>query len=112
MRALWPEAARDAGIVKADRNDADKQVVFGSVQTLRNDARLARYLAKGPPDLVIVDEAHHSIANEWSRVLGGIDAASVPALRDAGASGLAAIRAWLREDGVRSVDEMLAAFTG
>ncbi len=44
--------------------------------------------------------------------LGGIDAASVPALRDAGASGIAAIRAWLREDGVRSVDEMLAAFVG
>ena len=79
LRALWPEAGKDAGIVKAERDDYKCRVVFGSVQTLRNDARLARYLSVGVPDLVVVDEAHHSVAAEWLKVLAAIDAARIAA---------------------------------
>lgn len=75
FRALWPDAARDAGIVQADRDEAHRQVVFGSIQTLRSDVRLARYLEKGPPNLAVIDEAHHSVANEWRKVLEALDAA-------------------------------------
>lgn len=56
----WPHVR--GGIVQAGRDDADAQVVFASVDTLRNSKRLAGILAHGHPALLVVDEAHHSLS--------------------------------------------------
>jgi superfamily II DNA or RNA helicase len=57
------------GIVKAERNEVDAEVIVGSVQTLQRDARLAALLAAGPVETVIVDEAHHAPAPSWTKIL-------------------------------------------
>lgn len=54
------------GIVKAAREEADAPVVVASVQTLKNDARLARV---GQFGLVVIDEAHHAAANSYRHIL-------------------------------------------
>lgn len=59
LRETWPEHARSAGIVQADRDTPDAQIVFASVQTVTNEKRLSAILDHGYPDLVIFDEAHH-----------------------------------------------------
>lgn len=80
VREIWPEA--EIGIVKADRNDIDAHVIVGSVQTLSKDKRLAQLteetsLLFGQPDpfdLVIVDEAHHSAADTYRKIIDRLGA--------------------------------------
>lgn len=81
---VWPEA--DVGVVKADRDEHQAQVVVASVQTLGRQARLDRMLGtydtgqllewqrQDPFDLVIVDEAHHVAADSYQRILAGLRA--------------------------------------
>jgi superfamily II DNA or RNA helicase len=57
------------GIVKAQRNEVDANVVIASVQTLHRDNRLAWLLAAGPIETVVVDEAHHAPAPTWTKIL-------------------------------------------
>src|SRR5919106_5399736 len=57
----------DIGVVKAEENEIDAPVVVASVQTLSRPNRLAQVCADFP--LVIVDEAHHSVADTYLRVL-------------------------------------------
>jgi superfamily II DNA or RNA helicase len=54
------------GIVKAGQNQTLADMVVGSVQTLRNDARLRQLLDVG---LVIVDEVHHAAADSYVKIL-------------------------------------------
>lgn len=54
------------GIVKAARNEVDKQVVVASVQSLRNKARRDQLRHVG---LIIVDECHHATANTYVQIL-------------------------------------------
>ncbi|OIO04675.1 MAG: hypothetical protein AUJ52_14930 [Elusimicrobia bacterium CG1_02_63_36] len=51
MRAVWPAA--ETGVVKADRDETDAQVVFGSIQTVSRPGRLEGLSGF---DLVVVDE--------------------------------------------------------
>ncbi len=62
----------DAGVVKAERDEHGAQVVVASVQTLSRPARLQRLT----PDFstVVVDEAHHGVAETYRRVLGHVGA--------------------------------------
>jgi superfamily II DNA or RNA helicase len=60
---VWPVRG---GVVKAARDDCRAQVVFGSVATLRNEARLDRC---GLFDFVVVDEAHHAPAESYRMIL-------------------------------------------
>ena len=76
----WPDLA-PAGILQAGRNECDRFLVCASVQTLGRgvadpDGRLGQYLAHGAPSLVVVDEAHHSAAGQWSRILEAIEGAA------------------------------------
>lgn len=57
------------GVVKAERNEVDRDVVVASVQTIHRDNRLAELLAAGPIETVVVDEAHHAPAPTWTKVL-------------------------------------------
>ena len=75
LRVMAPELALLSGIVKAGRNEADKRIVFGSVDTLRSEKRLAAYLAHGAPLLVVADEAHHFRKNSRETLLDRLDEA-------------------------------------
>lgn len=57
------------GIVKAERNEVDADVIIASVQTLAHEARRRSVLDAGAIGIVIVDECHHSIARTWMEVL-------------------------------------------
>jgi superfamily II DNA or RNA helicase len=59
-------AGMPVGIVKAERNETGARVIVGSVQTLRNSARLSQI---GPVGLVIVDECHHAAAPSYVKVM-------------------------------------------
>lgn len=54
------------GIVKAERDDVDAQVIVGSVQTLRSEVRRRRVSGVS---LVIVDEAHHATAQSYRSII-------------------------------------------
>lgn len=69
VRELWPELAGDAGIVQAGRNKHGKRLVFASIDTLRSKKRLEQLLSHGHPDVVVVDEAHHSVASTYDKVI-------------------------------------------
>jgi len=54
------------GVAKAERNEVDKQVIIGSVQTVSRENRLEQL----PQDFdcIITDEAHHSAATTYQRI--------------------------------------------
>lgn len=60
------------GIIKAERNDIHARVIVASIQTLANPYRLRQLTATAPFTLVIVDEAHHAVAETYNRVLTGV----------------------------------------
>lgn len=64
----WPSLQGRAGIVMADRDSADSQIVVASVQTLNAGGRLDRILQNGPIDYVFTDECHHAVANTYQNV--------------------------------------------
>lgn len=73
IRMIAPELS--TGIVKAERNDIDADVVVASVQTVSRDRRLAELIESGrrsPFGTVVVDEAHHAPAPTWTKVLRGV----------------------------------------
>src|ERR1035441_5192620 len=56
----------DIGVVKAKQDDRDARVVVASVQTLARPGRVARL---GKFSTVIVDEAHHAVADTYMGIL-------------------------------------------
>jgi len=60
----------EVGIVKAAKDEVDAPCVLASVQTLSREARLAR-LPLGF-QTVVVDEAHHAVAETYRRVLTAV----------------------------------------
>jgi superfamily II DNA or RNA helicase len=66
---FWPGRAQLIGIVMADQNECDRQIVIGTVQTLQVDRRMAELLSHGPVDYLIIDEAHHAAADGYLSVI-------------------------------------------
>lgn len=64
LRAIAPDMS--VGIVKAEQNEVDADVVVASVQTLFNPGR--REQIRGV-ELVVVDECHHYVAPAYMEVL-------------------------------------------
>lgn len=64
FEVVWPEA--EVGIVKAERDETDAQVVLASIQTIYQRHRLQRL---GRFDFIVVDEAHHAAAPSWRNTL-------------------------------------------
>jgi superfamily II DNA or RNA helicase len=65
------------GIVKADRNDVDADVVIASVQTASRDNRLAELVEsarRSAFSTVIYDEAHHAPSPTGTKLLRGLGA--------------------------------------
>lgn len=59
-------ARADIGVVDAKDKEFDRRSVFAMVQTLAREGSLARI---GPVDLLAIDEAHHSAAGSWDRIV-------------------------------------------
>lgn len=68
---VWPEAT--VGVVKAERNETDAQVVLATIQTIYRPKRLEQL---GQFDFIVVDEAHHAVAPTWIRTLRELGAFS------------------------------------
>jgi len=66
---IWPGC--DTGLVKAELNEINHQVVIASVQTISRPKRLAQ-LQEIDFKLMIVDESHHSIADSYTGVIKGL----------------------------------------
>lgn len=65
---IWPEAEPNIGIVKGELHEPEKKVVIASIQSAARDRRLIDLQAAGF-DLCIVDEAHHSAAPSYERLI-------------------------------------------
>src|SRR5690606_38763980 len=67
IRSVAPDL--NVGLVKAESNETDADVIVASVQTLVNPDRLSQISGV---DLVVVDEAHHAAAPSYKTVLQGL----------------------------------------
>src|SRR5690606_35885928 len=67
VRSVAPDL--NVGLVKAESNETDADVIVASVQTLVNPDRLSQISGV---DLVVVDEAHHAAAPSYKTVLQGL----------------------------------------
>lgn len=56
------------GMVTGNRQDYDADIVFATVQTLSKEETLQRY-QKDTWDLIIIDEAHHSSAGSYKKIM-------------------------------------------
>lgn len=70
LARFWPHVR--GGIVQGARDRADAQIVFASVDTLRNQRRREAVLAHGPIALVVVDEAHRSMSGTHQTAIAGL----------------------------------------
>lgn len=68
IRMLFPSA--DIGIVKAERNQIDNQIIVASIQTLTRESRLSQ-LEKNF-STIIIDEAHHACSKSYKKVLDSL----------------------------------------
>ena len=64
LEMVWDGVS--AGVVKAERNEIDKQVVVGSVQTVSRENRLEQLPTDF--DFIVTDEAHHGAAATYKRI--------------------------------------------
>ncbi len=65
---VWPEIEKDIGIVKGDLHEPEKPVVIASIQSASRGKRLSD-LQKAGFDLCIIDEAHHSAAPTYEKLV-------------------------------------------
>jgi superfamily II DNA or RNA helicase len=66
LHAIVPEAS--VGVIKAERDEHNADVVVASIQTLSRQDRLKR-IPRSSFQTIIVDEAHHSRAESYMRTL-------------------------------------------
>ncbi len=68
LLSYYPEWAGRIGVVMADQADCDRQITVATVQTLASEQRLQQLLQAGPIHYLIVDEAHHAVADSYVQV--------------------------------------------
>lgn len=73
FKLFWPDV--DLGICMAERNEIDHQVVIGSVQSCSRSKRLD-CLKKQGFDLLMIDEAHHAVADSYQSIINELGFAS------------------------------------
>ena len=61
---VWDDA--NIGVVKAERNETDKQVIVGSVQTVSRESRLEQLPQDF--DFIVSNECHHAAAATYRRI--------------------------------------------
>lgn len=109
MSAIAPDL--QTGVVKAEQDETQAQVVLASVQTLARQSRLSRLQGF---QSVVVDEAHHATADTWMRSLAhlgsfeGVPTAGFTATPERGdGKGLGEV--WERIVYQRGIREMIVA---
>lgn len=65
---IWPEAEKNIGIVKGNIHEPDKPIVIASIQSASRGKRLID-LQQAGFDLCIIDEAHHSAAPTYEKLI-------------------------------------------
>jgi ATP-dependent helicase IRC3 len=70
----YGEQIKSVGVVKAEQNEIDSQVVVASVQTLCRPARLAQLAQEFMT--VVVDEAHHATTTSYQTILEHVQSGS------------------------------------
>lgn len=75
---LFEASGIETALEKAESTSvgSDKKVTVASIQTLSQEKRLERF-GKGEFDIIVVDEAHHSLSPSYQKVLGYFDCANV-----------------------------------
>lgn len=76
---LFKTTALETALEKAESScldDPEKQVVVGSVQTLKSEKRLKRF-RRDHFDTVVIDEAHHALSDGYQRILNYFPEAKV-----------------------------------
>jgi len=76
LAEFWPELAQRSGIVMADQDDCDQQIIVATVQTLGGRGRLDNILQHGAIDYIVTDESHHSISASYLAVYEQLKAAN------------------------------------
>lgn len=66
---FWPDA--DVGIVKADVNEIEHQIVIASIQTISRPRRLGQLQGRDFR-LMVIDEAHHAVSGSYIDVIKGL----------------------------------------
>jgi hypothetical protein len=82
---IRPDLAMHVGVVKAQRNEWDKDIVVASVQSLHR--RRLEQIPRDQFDLVVTDEAHHSAADTYVAILRHFGAAPCLACEKCGGAG-------------------------
>lgn len=67
VRLMAP--GRTVGVVKAERDDVDAEIIVGSVQTLQAPSRLMAVTDAGRVDHLIIDECHHAVSKSYRRIM-------------------------------------------
>jgi len=75
---LYESSGLESALEKAEATSVgtDKNVTVASVQTLSQDKRLERF-DKDHFDVIVVDEAHHSLSDTYQKILNYFDSADV-----------------------------------
>lgn len=68
----WTDKLPTPGIVMAERNECNAQIVIATIQTLGAAGRLEQLLRAGAFSHVIVDEAHHTVAASYLDVIAAL----------------------------------------
>lgn len=66
--SMYPDIGWRMGIVMADINEWSKQIIVATVQTLNNGDRMERLQQHGV-DTIIIDEAHHGVADSYVSIV-------------------------------------------
>jgi len=76
VRIMAPKCT--VGLVQAEHNETARDFVVASVQTLagKNGDRIKQILDHGAPNLLIIDEAHHSTSPSFQRVIAAFQQAN------------------------------------
>ncbi len=64
----------DHGVLEGGQQDTNARILVASIATMAR--RLDRY-KDAPPDLIVVDEAHHAVAGSWRKILNAFPKARI-----------------------------------
>ena len=69
FKLFWPSV--DIGVCMADRDEVDRQVIVGSIQSCSRSKRLER-LKERDFELLMIDEAHHSASDSYQSIINAL----------------------------------------
>lgn len=77
IQSFWPHLLLKTGVVMAESNHVNAQIVVATVQTLNSQKRLTEVKRHGDFDYIIIDECHHGVADSYLSILDAFPNAKV-----------------------------------